>query len=129
MSGKLWPTGASQHPHPHWVPWNSFRREMLLPYSTDGETEIQRGQPAGVHHKRATSLGSEPVTLSSLDTPHPVCSSNGCETPPPQSLQPWGSQGTCKLGWWWPTVSDAGSPCLTRPWVQADTCQLELQGP
>ena len=36
---------------------------MLLPYSADGETEIQRGQPAGVHHKRATCLGSEPVTL------------------------------------------------------------------
>lgn len=112
MSRKLWPMGTSQHPHPHWVPWNSFRREMLLPHSTDGETEIQRGQPVGVHHRRATCLGSEPVN-SSLDTPHQAGSSNRCVTPLPQSLQPWGSQATCKLRWWWPKVSDAGSPCLT----------------
>lgn len=48
MSGNLWPMGASQHPHPHWVSWDSFRREMLLPHSADGETEIQSGQLAGV---------------------------------------------------------------------------------
>lgn len=31
MSGKLWPMGTSQHPHPHWVPWNMFRRRCYCP--------------------------------------------------------------------------------------------------
>ena len=47
MSGKLWPTRASPNPHPHWVPWNSFRREMLLHYSADGETEIREASGPG----------------------------------------------------------------------------------
>lgn len=88
MSGKLWPMGASQHPHPHWVSWDSFRREMLLPHSAGGETDSER--PAGWgHHKRETCLGSEPVN-SSLDTPHQGCSSNRCETPFLRASSPGG---------------------------------------
>ena len=96
MSGKLWPTGASPNPHPHWVPWNSFRREMLLHYSADGETEIQRGQRAGVHHKRATCLGSEPVTLPL--THHIRCAALTSVRPPSSEPPALGVMGNLQAG-------------------------------